>query len=189
MKGRFDAWILVSGVSALALLSFSGCAKEVKANFPRPPATATLPLPEERDDAEPADETAPDDGTAEEESPGTVEAESSEAPAEASRPEPPGNAREPEPAGPAPPPPSTQMGERGVPEDTELTVKLRRAGTLLSSVNLRELSSGQRQQLSAARTFVTQARRALREGDERRALVLLDKGLILAEDLERSSRR
>ena len=67
-------------------------------------------------------------------------------------------------------------------------MKLEQAGSLLSSVGGRELSQGQREQVAAARGFVAQAQRALDKGDERRALVLVDKGLILAEDVERTSR-
>jgi hypothetical protein len=69
-----------------------------------------------------------------------------------------------------------------------VSTKLQRAGTLLSSLGGRGLSDGQRDQVAAARGFVAQAQRALDEGDERRALVLVDKGLILAEDVERTSR-
>ena len=58
----------------------------------------------------------------------------------------------------------------------------------MSSLSARALSDSQRQQFAAARGFVAQAQRALDEGDERRAIVLIDKGLILAEDVERSSR-
>ena len=72
--------------------------------------------------------------------------------------------------------------------EPEVQSKLEQAGSLLSSVGGRELSQGQREQGAAARGFVAHAQRALDEGDERRALVLIDKGLILAEDVERTSR-
>lgn len=74
------------------------------------------------------------------------------------------------------------------PVDPEVQSKLKQAGSLLSSVGGRELSQRQREQVAAARGFVAHAQRALDEGDERRALVLIDKGLILAEDVERTSR-
>ena len=93
----------------------------------------------------------------------------------------------PEPPDQAPEPPSRERaGSEG--RDPELLTKLERARSLLSSLSTRELSDSERQQFAAARGFVAQAQRALDEGDERRALVLLDKGLILAEDVERSTR-
>jgi hypothetical protein len=60
---------------------------------------------------------------------------------------------------------------------------------MLNSVALRDLSADERRQLNEAKGFVVQARRAYRDGDERRALVLVDKCLILVADVERSSRR
>ncbi|MGH9336583.1 MAG: hypothetical protein ACRD21_22825, partial [Vicinamibacteria bacterium] len=72
--------------------------------------------------------------------------------------------------------------------DPELASKLNRANSLLGSISRRNLTSQQADQLVAARGFVSQARKALNEGDPRRALVLIDKGLILAEDVERLSR-
>ena len=167
------------------ILSASGCSKEVKAEFPRPPATAAIP-PSEPSEAAP-------------ERPADVVAGREPAP----EPEPEPKVDEPEPELPKPllppvaapveqtPPerPSTQLASAGDEDvDPEVLSKLEQAGSLLSSVGGRELSQGQREQVAAARGFVAQAQRALDEGDERRALVLVDKGLILAEDVERTSR-
>jgi len=166
------------------LLAASGCSKEVKAEFPRPPATAALP-PVEEPEPEPEPEAE-------------VVAEHEPAP----EPEPVVDEPEPEPPRAPPPPVVAEPAEEPVSEplstqlvspddedvDPEVLSKLERAGSLLSSVGGRELSQGQREQVAAARGFVAQAQRALDEGDERRALVLVDKGLILAEDVERTSR-
>lgn len=167
------------------LLAASGCSKEVKAEFPRPPATASMP---------PTGASAPPPD-------GPVEVVVREPPPEP-EPAPEVEVSEPEPTE-APPRPaaaepveepegqplSTQLGGAGAEgTDPDVVSKLEHAGTLLSSVGTRELSEGQREQVAAARGFVAQARRALDEGDERRALVLIDKGLILAQDVERTSR-
>jgi len=84
-------------------------------------------------------------------------------------------------------PPSTTLAGSGE-VDPELAGKLERARSLLRAINRRNLTSVQADQLIAARGFVAQARQALAEGDPRRALVLIDKGLILAEDVDRLSR-
>ena len=166
------------------LLSASGCSKEVKAEFPRPPATAAIPPSE-------ASEPAP-------EPPLELVVDSEPEP----EPEPEIDEPEPEPPKPSPPPVAAEPVEETPPEppstqlasavdgavDPDVQSKLEQAGSLLSSVGGRELSQGQREQVAAARGFVAQAQRALDEGDERRALVLIDKGLILAEDVERTSR-
>ncbi len=100
-------------------------------------------------------------------------------------------------APPAPPPPKPpdkapqtpsrgRAGSKRV--DPELWTKLERAGSLMGTLSTRKLSDSQRQQFASARGFVAQARRALNDGDERRALFLIDKGLILAVDVERSTR-
>ncbi len=166
------------------ILAASGCSKQVKAEFPRPPATAAIPPSQE---SEPSPEP-----------PAEVLVDSEPEP----EPEPVIDEPEPEPPKPSPPPvaaepveetplepPSTQLASAvdGA-VDPEVHSKLEQAGSLLSSVGGRELSQGQREQVAAARGFVTQAQRALDEGDERRALVLIDKGLILAEDVERTTR-
>lgn len=167
------------------LLAASGCSKEVDAEFPRPPATASIPPSE-------GGESPPEP---------PVEVVVREAPPEP-EPEPEVDAPPPEPAEPPPAPvvadpveepppapPSTKLGGVNDDEvDPEVVTKLEYAGLLLSSVGSRELSQNQREQMAAARGFVAQAQRALEEGDDRRALVLIDKGLILAEDVERTSR-
>ena len=155
------------------LLSASGCWKEVKAEFPRPPATAAIPPSEQSEPApEPPLELVVD----------------SEPEPEPPKPSPPPVAAEPVEETPLEPP-STQLASAvdGA-VDPEVQSKLKQAGSLLSSVGGRELSQRQREQVAAARGFVAHAQRALDEGDERRALVLIDKGLILAEDVERTSR-
>ena len=83
---------------------------------------------------------------------------------------------------------STQLSGSD-PVDPEVLSKMRQAGSLLDSVEGRRLSNEQREQVTAAKAFVAQACEASAEGDERRALVLIDKAVILAEDVERSSRR
>ncbi len=168
------------------LLSASGCSKEVKAEFPRPPATAAIP---------PSEPSQPSP-----EPPTEVVAGGESSPAAETEPK----VEAPEPKPPKPPPPSvaaapvvetppepssTQLATADDEDvDPEVVSKLDRAGSILSSVGGRELSQEQRQQVAAARGFVAQARRALDAGDERRALVLVDKGLILAADVERTSR-
>ena len=168
------------------LVSVTGCWKGIRAEFPRPPATAAIP-PSEASDPTP-------EPTAEVVAGGEV--------APAPEPEPEVDEPEPEPPKPLPPPvaaepteepasepPSTQLASAADEDvDPEVASKLEQAGSLLSSVVGRELSRGQREQVAAARGFVAQAQRALDDGDERRALVLVDKGLILAEDVERTSR-
>ena len=169
------------------ILSASGCSKEVKAEFPRPPATAAIPPSQE---SEPTPEP-----------PAEVVADSESSPEP--EPEPKVDEPEPEPPKPSPPPVAVEPVQEPPPEppstqlasavdgavDPEVQMKLEQAGSLLSSVGGRELSQGQREQVAAARGFVAQAQRALDKGDERRALVLVDKGLILAEDVgSRTSR-
>jgi hypothetical protein len=183
---RASHWVCLESVSLCLLLTAAGCSKEVKAEFPRPPATATLPPP--REEPEPVPPTpAPEE-------PVLVEPIDDTAEVEDELPEPPGEApsvREPAtPAEEEPPeePPSTALS--GTAEvDPELASKLDRARSLLRSISRRNLTSVQADQLVAARGFVTQARQALAEGDQRRALVLIDKGLILAEDVDRLSRQ
>ncbi|MGH9390517.1 MAG: hypothetical protein ACRD1Z_12940 [Vicinamibacteria bacterium] len=84
-------------------------------------------------------------------------------------------------------PPSTTLAGSGE-ADPEIASKLERASSLLQAISGRNLTSVQADQLIAARGFVAQARQALAEGDPRRAVVLIDKGLILAEDVDRLSR-
>jgi hypothetical protein len=170
---------------SLLLLCAAGCTKEVKADFPRLPATATLPPPEEEPQELPP-EPAPEEPVPAE--PAEVDVKTDE-----QTEEPPPAARRPrEPAPPTedePPvePPSTALAGAGA-VDPALAEKLERASSLLESISRRSLTSVQADQLVAARGFVAQARQAVAEGDPRRAHVLIDKGLILAEDVDRVSR-
>ena len=172
----------------LGLLA-AGCTRQVKAEFPRPPATAEIPPSDESEpEPEPPAEVVVD------REPGELDPEPEPAPTIVEpEPAPPQPAPPPvaaEPSGPEPEPPSTHLAvpdEAGA-VDPEVSSKLERAALLLSSVGGRELSQSQREQVAAARGFVAQASRALDEGDERRALVLVDKAIILAEDVERTSR-
>jgi hypothetical protein len=178
--------ILAPLVTAL-ICGLAGCSKEVKADFPRPPVTASTPPP-----APPvAEPPAPEPEEPPLISGAEPDPEDVPAPAPPSRP-----ARRPKPAieeeaspadtGP-PEPPSTQIaGADGV--DPEIATKLDRANTLLGSIGKRDLTPEQTEQFTAAKAFVSQAHQALDEGDPRRALVLIDKGLILAQDVERLSR-
>jgi len=169
----------------MLLLSAAGCAKEVKAEFPRPPATATLPVPKEEPEEVPPDPVS--EGPEEmEPAESTIETEEElvEPPAEAQPRREPVPSSEEEPSG---EPPSTTLADAGE-VDPELASKLERASSLLRSISRRNLTSIQADQVITARGFVAQARQALAEGDPRRALVLVDKGLILAEDVDRLSR-
>jgi hypothetical protein len=175
----------LSAACLTLLLAAAGCSKEVKADFPRPPATATLPPPPEEPVALP-EVPAPEEPVATEPVEELLEGEDElEEPPEAPPP-----IRErvipAEEEAPAEPLSTTLSGSAEV--DPELASKLERARSLLRSISRRNLTSVQADQLVAARGFVTQARQALAEGDPRRALVLIDKGLILAEDVDRLSR-
>jgi hypothetical protein len=168
---------------SLPLLSAADCAKQVKAEFPRPPATASLPV--HQDEPEELRETpVPEEPVVTQpvESPTEVE-EDLEEPTDLA---PPQEQAPPTEEPPEEPPSTTLAGSGEV--DPELAGKLERASSLLQAINRRNLTSVQADQLIAAREFVAQARQALAEGDPRRALVLIDKGLILAEDVDRLSR-
>lgn len=179
-------WLCLQALClSLLLVSAAGCAKEVKAEFPRPPATASQPV--RKDEPEELAQTpVPEEPVETEPIESTIEVEEELA-------EPPDVA--PVPREQAPPteeeppeePPSTALAGSGE-VDPELAGKLERASTLLRAISRRYLTSVQADQLIAARGFVAQARQALVEGDPRRALVLIDKGLILAEDVDRLSR-
>ncbi len=167
------------------LWSAAGCAREVKADFPRPPATASLPAPKDLPEEIPPT-AAPEEPVATEpvDTAPETEDEPEEPPDAAPRPRP--QAPSPEEAPPVAPPSTTLAGSTEV--DPELASKLERASSLLRSISRRILTPVQAEQLIAARGFVAQARQALAEGDPRRAVVLIDKGLILAEDVDRLSR-
>jgi hypothetical protein len=173
-------FLLAAGLAPLA-----SCAKQVKAEFPRPPATASVPpIVETPEEVTPQPEVGEVPPPPPLESP--VETEEAEAPPKA-RPRPRATVPPPEEEPAEAEPPSTTLA--GADEvDPALRSKLERASTLLLSVSRRSLTAVQADQLLAARGFVAQARQALAEGDPRRALVLIDKGLILAEDVDRLSR-
>jgi hypothetical protein len=166
------------------LLSAAGCAKEVKAEFPRPPATATLPPPEEEPEGVPPAPVLEEPEVAEPVETASEVEEEAEKPRDVPPRPPP---RPPADEEPKEAPPSTTL--TGVGEvDLEIATKLERASSLLESISRRNLTSDQADQLVAARGFVAGARQAIAEGDPRRALVLIDKGLLLAEDVDRMSR-
>jgi hypothetical protein len=168
------------------LCALAGCSKEVKAEFPRPPATASTKAP--------APETAPEQPAPLPEEPPAVSESPPESEDVPEPPPPPPPVRRPKPATEVPPvepeppePPSTQIaGADGV--DSKLVSKLDTADRILGSIGTRDLTPEQSEQFIAAKAFVSQAHQALEEGDPRRALVLIDKGLILAQDVERLSR-
>jgi hypothetical protein len=191
MRASISSWVrtgVVLWLLALALPLLPGCSKEVKADFPRPPATAaTTPRPSPDPPTEPAPEPAAPVPDATE----AGQTSSSPSPPTAAVPRPRPKPRPEAPAEDAPPPepPSTQLAHADESDpDPELARKLERASLLLGSVSSRSLSPELTEQLTAARAFVAQARQALADGDERRALILIDKGLILAQDVERLSR-
>ena len=165
---------------AFALLS--GCHKNAKAEFERPPAVTKIPEPAEKTSEEKdldldALEKSPE--PKEESPPATVE------PA-------PKPIRPPEPSPlPEPPPPEPSEPRLTINEDSpaarSIVEKLTRAEAILSTLQTRSLTKEQREQLAASRAFVTQARKAYAEKDYRRAAVLADKGLILAEDVRSST--
>jgi hypothetical protein len=183
MRASFRLCLQASCLT-LFLWSATGCAKEVKAEFPRPPATAAPVSEDEPEPLPPA--PAPEEPVASEPVENTIELE--EAPEEPRDPAP--RPRDPTPSAeetpPVEPPSTTLAGSTEV--DPELASKLERASSLLRSISRRILTPVQAEQLIAARGFVAQARQALAEGDPRRAVVLIDKGLILAEDVDRLSR-
>ncbi len=162
----------------------TGCSKRVKAEFERPPASASVP------------ETTPD--VAEEEpkvQTAAVEedAVAAEATPPVEDPPPPRRARPrpappPDPVPPPPPNPQLPADQPDSQEQATISGKLDRTVDLFSILRNRPLTVQQREQVEAAQAFVAQARAALEEGDVVRANVLGDKGFILAEDVERASR-
>jgi hypothetical protein len=182
---RASLWLgLLSTCASLLVLSASGCAKEVKAEFPRPPATASLPAPEDEPEDVPEITIPIEPVEVEAVETTEVEEELEDPPETAPAPREPALPTEEEPPD---EPPSTALTGSGE-VDPELAGKLDRARTLLRAISRRNLTAVQADQLIAARGFVAQARQALAEGDPRRALVLIDKGLILADDVDRLSR-
>lgn len=180
---RGPRWAVV----VLTLLFGTACGnKKVTPVFERPPATASTPKsepsPEEPSEPTPVEEEVAD--ASDEPEPANEEQNTKPPPRPRRRPHP---APPPEPPEPPPPPPSPSLGDPEVEADA-VRQKLRRANELLSLVEGIGLSSAQKEQAEAARVFVSQSRTALQEGDVRRASVLSDKALILAQDLALSSR-
>lgn len=193
MRASNSPWVhrgVLLGLLSIPLLS--GCNKEIKADFPRPPATAAIVPPASQDPPEEpkpvSDEPpAPKKTGADESSTSPEPAPTAPRPRPKPRPEAPVEPSPPSSS--SPEPPSTQLVQSEKTDlDPELAKKLERASLLLGSISDRSLTPALTDQLTAARAFVAQARQALADGDERRALVLIDKGLILAEDVERLSR-
>jgi len=173
------------GFALLAGLGLAtGCGKRVKAEFDRPPASASVP------------ETTPDVTEEEPEVQTTaveedVVAAEATPPAEESPPPPRARPRPAPPPDPAPPPPPKPQLPADQPDSEEratISSKLDRTVDLFSVLRNRPLTVRQREQVEAAQAFVSQARAALEEGDVVRANVLGDKGFLLTEDVERASR-
>ncbi|MFQ5792479.1 MAG: hypothetical protein ACE5JI_18570 [Acidobacteriota bacterium] len=182
MKNRIHRVVWHASLVVL-LTQLPGCGKRVKAEFKRPPAAASAPAPEE---------VAPEEPPAEPE-PAAVASEPAQRPSQSEAPPPPASPKGSRPpsspsAPPAPEPPTPRLSSDSGSEARSIRDKLDRAESILASLRYSSLSTEQNEQAAAARAFVSQARRALEAGDYRRAAVLADKGLILAEDLERSSR-
>ncbi len=172
-------------LALLLLLPLAGCGKKAKADFNRPAAVSTEPLPEE---------SAPEPPDTEPESSEIApEPEEDPQPPEEEKP-PPRRARSPKPESPPEPEPPPDPPEPRLtsstdsPEARPILEKLARTEDILSSLRRRPMTPEQQEQAANARAFVSQAKQALDEGDYRRASVLADKGIILAEDLRDSTR-
>ena len=174
----FAGWVF----AAVALWEGAGCHKKPQVEFPRPPASLSIPEkpppPEpEAPPAEPAPGPSPD---------------STPTPPAPSRPRPPRRTpAQPAPVEPEPaePPPSPTPGLAATSEDpAAIQGKISRAETVLATLSARSLPRDQQDQASAARGFIAQGKEALAGSELKRAAVLADKGLILAEDVERRSR-
>lgn len=172
-------------VLAMLTPGATGCARRAKADFRRPPATASTPQAPEPMPEPPADPPVVEEPLTVDD----IEVEPAPEPSVDAEPAPPPPTQaSPSPAPePGPPAPAPHLAD---PQATnpEISSKLAQAGSLLNTIGARDLSSEQGSQVEAAKAFVAQAREAFAEGDERRALVLVDKGLLLAEDVERASR-
>jgi hypothetical protein len=173
----------LAGASCLVVTAaLSGCQKKVKAEFERPPAVTNIP-----DNPESTSEEPDKDLEALEKASEPVEAPTPVAEEPAPQPVPRPRATPP----PEPPPPEPAEPRLTINEDSQearsIVEKLTRAEAILSTLEKRPLTKEQREQLGAARAFVIQARKAYSEKDYRRAAVLADKGLILAEDVRSST--
>lgn len=150
------------------------CHKSPLVEFPRPPATASVP----ESQAPPAPQETP------------APTESSPPP-EAPTPSPPAARPQldpPSPATPSPPPSRASRSGPGKEDPLAIQDRIHRTESILETVSGRSLGREGRDQVVAARTFVLQAKDALVSGEVKRAAVLADKAYILAQDVERSSR-
>ena len=182
-RGSVSSRVAVGFVLAAAL-GLAGCGKKAKAQFERPPASASVPeTPPDVTETEPEVQTAAveEDAVAAEATPPVEEPP----PPPRARPRP---APPPDPAPPPPPKPQLPADQPNSEERATISTKLDRTVDLFSVLRNRPLTVQQREQVEAAQAFVAQARAALEEGDMLRANVLGDKGFILAEDVERASR-
>jgi hypothetical protein len=163
----------------------SGCHKKPKVEFERPPAVSTIPeTPEPSEEPIPAEtETPPAEPETIEEPPPTEEEAPPPRPVRRRNPTPP-----PEPQAPPDPPEPRLADGSDSPEVRSIQNKLARTVAILNIVEKQSLTKEQKEQAASARAFVDQAREALQKGDHRRAAVLADKGLILAEDVRESAR-
>jgi hypothetical protein len=175
---------LVSMLVLLMVLPLAGCGKKAKAEFNRPAAVSTVPEPEEPPPEPPDTEAEPEITPEPEEKPPPPEEEKPPPRrVRAPKPEPP-----PEPEPPADPPEPRLTSSTDSAEARPILEKLARTEDILSSLGRRTLTTEQQKQAANARAFVSQAKQALDDGDYRRAAVLADKGIILAEDLRDSTR-
>ncbi len=166
-------------LAAWSVLSSLGCHKKVKAEFKRPPAASTAPETEPASE-EPEVTEAPKILTEPaEETPAPEEIEPPARPVRRSKPSDP----PPPPPVPEEPPSPRLTTEPNNAETGIIRDKLALTEAILSALDQDSLTIKQREQAAVARAFVTQARKALEERDYRRASVLADKGLILAEDM------
>jgi hypothetical protein len=168
---------------ALLMVGVSpGCHRKPKVIFERPPASASVP---EQTAGEP--EPAPGPETRAPADPGPSPLESGASGSGAPPRIKPPTAPKPEPRGLPPPPPSLGV-ETGQPDEESIRATIQRVEAILRQVRLRSLTAEQREQEGAVRGFLVQARAALAVHELRRAGVLADKGLVLVQDVERSSR-
>jgi hypothetical protein len=187
IRGRGFSWgrLGVGVVLASGLGLATGCHKNPKVEFQRPPASASVPesTPEPAEKEPEVKSAAVEQDTADETPP--QPAEQTKPPHPPSRPAP---APPPEPE-PTPAPKPELPGNQPTAEEAEsIATKLQRTTDLFSVLSGRSLTLKQREQVEAAQAFVAQARTALDEGDVLRAAVLGDKGFLLADDVERASR-
>ena len=184
VRGSVSSRVALGFALSAGLGLATGCNKKVKAEFERPPASASVPesipdVAEEEPEVQAA--TVQEDAVAAEATPPVKEAPP--APRARPRPTPP-----PDPVPSPPPNPQLPADQPESEERATIATKLDRTAGLFSVLRNRPLNVQQREQVEAAQAFVAQARAALQEGDVVRANVLGDKGFILAEDVERASR-